>query len=205
MIFIITGVKNEGKTRTLKLISDILINKPGKSQLLNGTNIQLDGFVCNKVFLTEKSQFSAGYDENNQNINKHHIGYNLMRVSDQRNVPFIRLSEYNKADFGEGLLHGPFLFFIKGIAEGKKILQECYVKKIKNVIIDEIGKLELEGKIFADELQELVKYFDKINLFLSVRTEFLEPVLEKFRIKTYVIIQTSYSEEKIKKILKDVS
>ena len=110
MIFIITGVKNEGKTRTLKLISDILINKPGKNQLLNGTNIKLDGFVCNKVFLTEKLRFSAGYDKNNQNINKHHIGYDLMRVSNRMNVPFIRLSEYNKADFQEGLLHGPFLF-----------------------------------------------------------------------------------------------
>ena len=61
--------------------------------------------------------------------------------------------------------------------------------------------MELNGKIFAEEFRELVKYSDKINLFISVRTEFLESVLEKFGIKTYTIIKPGFSEKRIKEIL----
>lgn len=203
MIFIITGKKNEGKTRTQKQLIAILRKNLEKTK--QSREIKIDGFICNKFFLPQPILISVKYDKNNKETNNHHIGYDLIRVSDQTSIPFIRLIEYADPDFGKGHPYGPFIFFNKGITAGKKILQECYINKTKNVIIDEIGKLELDGKIYADEIQQLMKYSDNINLYISVRTEFLESILEKFGIKTYTIIKPNFSEKKIRMILENLT
>lgn len=204
MNFIITGNKNEGKTKTQEQLIAILRKNLEKAQQSRRKKIDIDGFICNKFFLPHPISLSVKYDKNNKEANEHHIGYDLIRVSNKTSIPFIRLMEYADPDFGEGLHYGPFIFFNNGITAGKKILQECYVNKTKNVIIDEIGKLELDGKVFADEIRKLMKYSDILNLFISVRTEFLESVLEKFGIKTHTIIKPNFSEKKIKVILENL-
>ncbi len=205
MIYIITGAKNEGKTKTQQLLISILRNKLGNIQQFGETKIDIDGFICKKFFLLQSLPLKVEYNDNNQEPNNHHIGYDLVRVSDQRAVPFIRLIEYANSNSVKDFSYGPFIFFKKGIDAGKQILRECYVNRTKNVIIDEIGKLEVNGKIFTEEVHQLIKYSDNINLFISVRTEFLESVLEKFGIKNYIRIHAGFSEKEIKEVLKDIS
>ena len=165
MIYIISGKKNEGKTKTQSIICSIIKNKPDNTQW-NSFEVDLDGFICNKYFIEKPLHSSIESYEKDLAMGEYHIGYDLIRVSDNKTVPFIRLVEYSTPDFDEGFQYGPFIFFKRGIDAGKKILQKCYLKKTKNVIVDEIGKLELDGKVFAAEIQELVKCSDTMNLFI---------------------------------------
>ncbi len=54
------------------------------------------------------------------------------------------------------------------------------------VLIDEVGRLELSGRGFAPALKVLLK--KDVTLYITVRTSFLNEVLEYFQIENYSIL-----------------
>uniref|UniRef100_A0A7C4Y4K0 Nucleotide kinase n=1 Tax=candidate division WOR-3 bacterium TaxID=2052148 RepID=A0A7C4Y4K0_UNCW3 len=163
MIYIITGEKNAGKTRYI-----IEMIKSMK---------RTDGFITVKNM--DKGKF---------------VGYNIMRVLTGEKVPFIR---YNKKLLKEDdilLEHKSKMFFLKkGYNFAKKILFEAKKMKLENFIIDEIGELELEGKVFSEILEEAINSFN--NVYITVRSDFVDKVIKKFKIKDYKIITIERRED----------
>jgi nucleoside-triphosphatase THEP1 len=76
----------------------------------------------------------------------------------------------------------------------------------KLIIIDEIGKLELEGRGWANSLEQLIAN-SKSSLLLSVREEVIDEVFEKFKISPEIIfnVEKQNSEDLISLILNDLN
>ncbi len=102
------------------------------------------------------------------------MGYNLVDVSDGRRCEFLRLIKGH-----QGEMIGRFAILPQGLNFGEEALS--VVKNINNklVIIDEIGKLELSGHGWANQLRQLLESPDS-NLLLSVRDTFVEEVKNKW-------------------------
>ncbi len=64
-----------------------------------------------------------------------------------------------------------------------------YLSSIENgvVLIDEIGRLELNNAGFSSALISLLK--KDVTLYLTVRTSFLPEVVEMFKIKDYKVLR----------------
>lgn len=109
-------------------------------------------------------------------------GYDVVNITTGESVKFLRIT-------GDEHLEriGKFFIYPEGLKTGNKILQENHSKLM---MIDEIGKLELEGKGWFESLIQLIQV-SKSNLILSVREEVINEVIEKFRIKPDVIFNVS--------------
>jgi len=70
---------------------------------------------------------------------------------------------------------------------GTKLLQKAINSDCKIIVLDEIGRSELEGKAWADSLSELINS-DK-ELYLVVRKEWVADIIENYKIDDYKIIQ----------------
>ena len=72
-----------------------------------------------------------------------------------------------------------------------KLFDECNAKLMLltegNVFLDEIGRLELEGKGFMPSLGHLL-HNERIALTMTVRDDFLHDVINAFAIKDYTLI-----------------
>ena len=58
--------------------------------------------------------------------------------------------------------------------------------KSRNVLLDEVGRMECQGDGFADAIRELLKR--DITLYMAVRDKFVPMVLESFGIENAEII-----------------
>ena len=90
-----------------------------------------------------------------------------------------------------GIRTARYYFYPKGFQFGEDILFN--IKDKKNVIIDEIGKLELNKKGFYDPLKYLIENF-KGNMVLVVRDFLVQEVINFFNIKEYIIINIKQKE-----------
>ncbi len=79
---------------------------------------------------------------------------------------------------------GRFFLLNKGLEFGKNILQRIIHSNRKDVIIvDEVGRLELDGKGWSLEVKELLK--DKSRpIILIVRGKYLDEFVEKFQVNS---------------------
>lgn len=112
-------------------------------------------------------------------------GYNIIEVSTKSNYNFL------KTDGNETQERiGKFYIHSEGKNAAIKALQ--FSKKKNIIVIDEIGKLELNGNGWADELQNLIQK-KKGNLILSVRKEVIEKVVQKWNIKPEKVFDVSNS------------
>jgi len=83
---------------------------------------------------------------------------------------------------GKCMSYGGFDFSKDGLEYAKRILREHKSGGI--VFVDEIGPIELSGGGYASELRELLKS-DAAAIFIIVRRELLNEVLDKFGIDKY--------------------
>jgi nucleoside-triphosphatase THEP1 len=77
------------------------------------------------------------------------LGYDLVDLRSGDSVPLAREHEKLPARWNTALSHGHFSFCVEGFAEGERIVKEALDAGVKAIFLDEIGKLELEGRGFA--------------------------------------------------------
>jgi nucleoside-triphosphatase THEP1 len=113
-------------------------------------------------------------------------GYYVVNISTGEAETFLR-------EFGDENQQriGKFYIDSKGVQKGNEILMNSQSKLI---IIDEIGKLELEDRGWAHSLEQLVTD-SKSNLLLSVRKEVLHEVTEKFKISPEIIFNVEVEKD----------
>ncbi len=121
------------------------------------------------------------------------IGYNLERILTGEKVPFIRFDKRKVNENNILLEYSRKVFLKEGYNFAKRILFEAKKQGYENFIIDEIGKLELEGKVFSGILSEAISYFK--NLYIAVRSEFVDEVIKKFKIKEFEKIELERSKD----------
>ena len=51
----------------------------------------------------------------------------------------------------------------------------------------------------------MIKCSNTMNLFVSIRSDFMDEVVEKFEIDDYIVIHANSPEKKVEEILKNVA
>ncbi len=98
-------------------------------------------------------------------------GYNVVKISNGESIKFMR----TKGSRNQQRI-GKFYIYHEGLVAGK---EELLLNKTQIKVIDEIGKLELEGKGWCESLYKIIEYPES-NLLLSVREEVVNEVNLKF-------------------------
>jgi len=94
---------------------------------------------------------------------------------------------------GEPLISiGRFHFYSKAFDKANEILLGALEKYPRWLIIDEAGKLELEGKGFYPSIQQAIAWHDqqagKANLLITVRENLCTVIIHHFRLHHYQFI-----------------
>jgi len=102
--------------------------------------------------------------------------------------------------------YGRFYFNPSAIRFGELILQEAVRKRIRVILIDEIGPIELNDGVWSNMLQNIISRHKKI-LVITVRKKLIHEVIEKFQINNYRIkdINTSTVKETAEEIFEFLS
>ncbi len=149
-VFIVSGGVADGKTTFL-------------SELLEGLKKQkckLAGFISPRILEGGKT-----------------IGYDLENVATHEHFAFLRKNGTPNGDMSDVI--GRYKIDLAAQQRAKQILLDALVNSSPTVVIDEVGRLELNGKGWHDEIKRLAQK-DDIYLLLSVRDVFVDEVIEKF-------------------------
>ncbi len=90
----------------------------------------------------------------------------------------------------EAISVGKYLFSSNAFSKANLIFQNIDTGN-NQVIIDEIGPLELRGEGFANSLKQLLQK-DFINLILVVREELIDEVIKYFALQNVQIVTKNY-------------
>ncbi|KAF0237386.1 MAG: hypothetical protein FD181_1952 [Prolixibacteraceae bacterium] len=162
-------------------------NKPKIYIITGKTGSGKTSLIQNLIqkFLLENIRLSGIYSarilENDKTT-----GYDLVNIPTGETKKFLRVQgNENQQRIGK--------FYIDpvGMDKGNEILMNSQSKLI---IIDEIGKLELEGRGWAHSLEQLLKKSGS-HLILSVRKEVIDKVTEKFMISPKIIFNVEEQNE----------
>lgn len=110
-------------------------------------------------------------------------GYDLLDVRTNEKYSFLRSNTEEK----NGNRIGRFIIHDAGLNAGRKILTEAGQKNCDVIFIDEVGKLELNGGGWADQLRKLLDSTSS-KIVLSIRKGSEYEVLAHFQILKYEII-----------------
>lgn len=115
------------------------------------------------------------------------VGYDILKLSTKKSKPFIYRS-FNLPDNVEIAFRIGDYYFSKSVLERvEKELEGMIKDKINPLYLDEIGLLELEGKCFYEVLKKIIK--SGLDIYFTVREEYLERVIEFFSIEDHVVIK----------------
>lgn len=149
------------------LKTDKLISEKNINTILN---TQFDGILSKKVFLDGK-----------------HIGYNIVHILDEKTYPLGFKYKYFPDNLEIAYKISKYRFSKIGFDKGNYIVINSIKKGIKNIIIDEIGFLELFHEGFYKGLNFALN--QKINLFLIVRDFLVKAFLKEFNINNYYLFK----------------
>jgi len=116
------------------------------------------------------------------------IGYDVVDISTSERTLFLRNEEH--ADLSK---IGKYSIFPQGLSKGKNALTFSANVTNQLVIIDEVGKLELDNEGWASSLENLINHSTH-HILLVVRDSFIEPVIQKWNLKNPIVFQTSENE-----------
>lgn len=83
-----------------------------------------------------------------------------------------------------------FYFNPVAIRYGESIIKNNLEKQTAFLLIDEIGPLELMGKVWHTSLLDLLNEFEN-TLIISVRRKFLQNVISRYKLQNPVIVDVS--------------
>lgn len=113
------------------------------------------------------------------------MGYDIEDIKSGEKKTFLRIEEntdYQKI--------GKYSIHPQGLALGMQALSTSQHSDNKLVIIDEIGRLELSGKGWAESLEILLKAGNNVVL-LAVRDQFVDQVIEKWSFEKPFVFSVS--------------
>ncbi len=144
------------------------------TQLLLNNNKSVMGFYSEKIMSDKKV-----------------IGYNLITIPQNKIFPFLSIvKNENQQQIGA--------FFIDDVAikNGRKQIEKAITTQVDFVIIDEVGKLELNNKGWHICIEKLLSEFNG-KIILSIRTEFIEKAIKKWDLKNIKLISVHDDLNKI--------
>jgi nucleoside-triphosphatase THEP1 len=116
------------------------------------------------------------------------IGYDVVDIATSHREQFLTLTtDPDQRSIGNYAIHP------SGLQAGQAALTIETNSRNKVVVIDEVGKLELENKGWANSLNELVEH-SSLHLIWSVRTTFTEQVIQKWNLQDCIIFHLSEGE-----------
>lgn len=105
------------------------------------------------------------------------MGYSIMSVETGEEFGFLKLKTAENKD---GI--GRFEIEQGGLEFGKRLLSPLFAKNNQVIIIDEIGNLELNDGGWKESLEKLLEQ-SVLCIILSVRSTFVDQVIEKFSLQ----------------------
>lgn len=114
--------------------------------------------------------------------NNQTIGYNLIAVETGEQFHFLKIKDEKSIES-----IGRFEINKETLERGRQILSPENIKGKKIILIDEIGKLELNDKGWKKSLEYLLT-LPNLYLILSVRKEFKNAIIDKFNISNLTLL-----------------
>ena len=119
----------------------------------------------------------------------------IFTLRDRKTHPF-QLSEQAIGAGGEEVVRvGRFCFLASALEMVRKTLLEDSHRAFDWLLIDEIGKLEMEGMGYEPAAGEVIGLYNRGEvpgkLLLVVRSPLLEGVVEKYRLQNYQVVQST--------------
>jgi nucleoside-triphosphatase THEP1 len=109
-------------------------------------------------------------------------GYDLVDVSSSERWPFLRLKTKQSAE-----TIGKYEIVPEGLQNGLSAIDAAIQNNAEIMIIDEVGRLELGDRGWSKALDQLFEDNRGI-IIMSVRSEFIQAVVEKWRIRSYFLV-----------------
>jgi nucleoside-triphosphatase len=109
-------------------------------------------------------------------------GFNLIILPQNTTIP---LSNRHNNSWNQ---FGPFYYNPKALALGRKLIDEAPKGCI--VVIDEIGKQEFEGMIWADAFENLL-HLNANPIVISARKSYLEDIIEKWQLHNATVVDAT--------------
>jgi len=157
MVYLIRGKRDEGKTTKLKQLYEEQKNA--------------FGFIAEKVYDCGRV-----------------TTYNLINLSNREICVIARLTSLPLIEgWGEDFTHGPFRFSYAGFEWARQLLKTATEAGADSFFIDELGKLELDGKGHAELIGNALK--TDMDLFISIRDINVEDAVKTFSIGKHTLIE----------------
>ncbi|MGM0503406.1 MAG: nucleoside-triphosphatase [Bacteroidota bacterium] len=109
------------------------------------------------------------------------VGYDIIDINTNEREIFLR-----QRSLDNRLKIGRFNINLQGLQKGIKTLKSSIDTNTQIVIIDEVGKLELDNNGWASGIDELIKNAQN-HLLLVIRDRYIEQIIKKWEIKNYQI------------------
>jgi nucleoside-triphosphatase THEP1 len=137
-------------------------------ELLKSYNIKVGGILSERVIDGSET-----------------IGYDLLNIETGEKTDFLR----QNGEGGDGTI-GRFTICLKGLEEGKKILDSGIQQQNNLVIIDEVGLLEIQDKGWSVCIDQLLEKSSN-HILITVRDSYVDKVKSKWNLKEGEIINIS--------------
>jgi nucleoside-triphosphatase THEP1 len=111
-------------------------------------------------------------------------GYDLVDIEKNIRMPFLRVTEGREP----GTI-GNYKILQEGLESGLEVLSKSAKSKSRIVVIDEVGKLELDNKGWSEHITELLKVTPV--LLIAVRDTFADQVVNKWSLSDYKVFTVS--------------
>jgi len=109
------------------------------------------------------------------------IGYDIIDINTNEREIFLRQNTAEK-----NMKIGRFNINLQGLQKGIKTLKSSMDSNTQIVIIDEVGKLELDNNGWASGIDELIKRKQN-HLLLVIRDRYIEQIIDKWEINNYQV------------------
>ena len=128
------------------------------------------------ALLSEQKKTFGGFYSEKIKIANEVIGYDIVILNSNESFSFLR----KKGNENQNKI-GPFYIDDFALAEGINQIKKAILNKVNYLIIDEIGKLELQNRGWYVALEKAITTFEG-EIILAIRTEFVEKVIKKWNL-----------------------
>jgi nucleoside-triphosphatase THEP1 len=136
-----------------------------------------DGFVAEKILLNDGKVY----------------GYRLRRISNAERLPWMIREEYYQHEENYGDRIGSFYLNTKTLKEVELAIEAMLKKGIKNIYLDEVGKLELDGRGFDKIIRHILA--KHVDLAIGVRDKYVNDIVDRYSIDVYRTIDVGEADK----------
>jgi nucleoside-triphosphatase THEP1 len=113
-------------------------------------------------------------------------GYEIMQLSNKAFYPLVIRDEFSHQNMEIACQIGPYLFLKDTLKRIEKDIETMIENKVSPIFLDEIGQLELYDQCFNSIFSKMVE--SNLELYITVREDLVDKVIEKYNIKQVDII-----------------